>query len=939
MVTLPGGQLVTNVSSYTELGSGLHRWDVQQEKWVDAEAKIEIVGNSALGRSAAFQVAFTANANTAGAIDFLTPDGKRLRSHVLGIAFFDTATGQSEMIGELKDSAGELHHPNVVIYPDAFDGVKADLRYTYRLGGFEQDVVMYENPPLPKGFNPDSTRLEVWTEFIEAPASTIRQKARAGMTDDTLDFGAMQTAASKVFATDMEPESKRTAPAAKRWLTVDGRTFLVEAVRLQSVQRELDKLPAGKGNARANPPQRQNAPLDRVFPAAPPVRQARQDGPQQKFKLAVVEKAPAKLAQVRPALVLDYNLTVSLTNYILKGDTTYVVSNTVNFYATTTVEGGCVVKVAKTNVAGLVFQGPVVWETDLYRPAVFTAVDDHSVGESIGSGTLSGYYGGTYLDFQYQSGDPVWLRTSHARTGIAFSSYLPTIRHAQFINCSNSLSLAFWISASVYVQNALFTDVHNVFSGNCSFYGEHLTVNRCTNFYAGAAIPTIFLLNSMLVQLGGWGGITPALTACHAGSDSSVFRTVGAGAHYLDANSPHRNAGTTTGLSATLLTDLKKLTTYPPVVITGVVAIDLTLLPQAQRDTDVPDRGYHYPPLDYALGNAGISNATLIATGGVALATFSPSISAYGIGVIGSAQLHVEGSPASLNRLVRYNTVQEQANTNWSASPGPQFKNVNGTHARFRFTDFSMLAQETDHVRGDETGGGTFLIRDCQFAGGRNNSARPDVYYTNCLFRRVNNELTAYDYSLSGGYDGCLFRGGELYLANDGGFVTAAFHNNLFDETVIETNWVLAANSHNAYTTNVAQLAPISASSILLSLTNIPFVAGPLGTFYLPANGDATNLFNAGRTNAHLLGFYHHTTTTNQVKEGTSRLDIGFHYVSVNSSAQAIDTDGDGVPDYLEDANGNSAFDPSAGETDWQAYNSRFGVGGGPGLVLFTPLR
>jgi hypothetical protein len=909
LATRHGGQLVTNVSSYTELGSGLHRWDEQQEKWVDAEAKIEIVGNSALGRSAAHQVAFAGNANTAGAIDFLTPDGKRLRSHVLGIAFFDAATGQSEMIGELKDSAGELHAPNVVIYPEAFDGLKADLRYTYRLGGFEQDVILYENPPLPQGFGPE-TRLEVWTEFIEAPASTIRQKARAGMTDDTLDFGAMQTAASKVFALGMEPESQSSAPAAKRWLTTEGgRTFLIEAVRLQSVQRELEKLPAGKGHARANPPPPRNGPLDRVFPSAPPVRQARQDGRQQKFKLAVVEKAPAKLAQVRPALVLDYNLTASLTNYTLKSDTTYVVSNAVNFYETTTVEGGCVVKVAKTNVAGLVFQGPVVWDTDLYRPAVFTAVDDHSVGESIGSGALSGYYGGTYLQFQAANGDPTHFRVSHARTGLSASTYNPTIRHAQFVQCSNSLALDFSATAQVNLQNALFTDVHSVFDGQCLFSGAHLTVHRCTNFYAGNATPTVNLLNSLVVHLGSWGDTEPTLTSCHTGSVSTIFQTVGAAAHYLAADSIHRNAGTTTGLSAGLLADLKKLTTYPPVVITGMVASDLTLLPQAQRDADVPDRGYHYPPLDYALGHAGISNATLIATGGVALATYAPSYAAYGIGVIGSAQLHVEGSPANLNRIVRYNTVQEQANTNWSAAPGPQFKNVTGTHARFRFTEFAVLAQDTDHIRGDETGGGTFLIRDCQFAGGRNNSAYPDVYYTNCLFRRVNNELTPTDNYISASYDGCLFRGGRLYLANDGGFVTAELHNNLFDETLVETNWVDTVNSHNAYTTNVARLTPFSSSSVVLSLTNIPFVAGPLGNYYLPTNGVATNLFNAGSTNAHLLGFYHYTTTTNQAKEGTSWLDIGFHYIAVNASGQPIDTDADGLPDYLEDANGDGVLD------------------------------
>ena len=916
VATLSDGRLQTNVSSYTELGSGLHRWDGQNQQWVDAEARLEIAGNNAVGRSAAHQVIFAPNANTAGAIDFLTPDGKRLRSHVLGIAFFDAATGQSEMIAELKDSAGELHAPNVVIYPDAFDGVKCDLRYTYRLGDFEQDVIIYENPPLPAGFIPDSTRIEVWTEFIEAPASTIRQKGRAGMTDDTIDFGAMQTAASKVFASGLEPQSNRTAPAAKRWLTVDGRTFLVEAVRLLSVKPDLDKLPAGKGHARANPPPPRNAPLDRVFPAAPPVRQARQDGIERKFRLAVAEKAPAKLAQVRPALVADYNLTASLTNYTLKGDTTYVVSNAVNFYETTTIEGGCVVKFSKTNLAGLVFQGPVVWDTDLYRPAVFTAVDDHTAGVAIGSGTLNGYYGGTYLDFHSSIGDPTYLRLSHARTGLGSSAYRPVIRHAQFVQCSNSLFLDFWSSAEVRLENVLFSDVYCVFDGLCSLYGEHLTVNKASYFYRGDTYtPSVNLLNSLIVGLTvGFGETDPTtLTSCYSGSDSSIFQTVGAGAHYLAANSIHRNAGTTTGLSATLLADLKKLTTYPPIVITGSITNDLTLLPQAQRDTDVPDRGYHYPPVDYALGNAGISGASVVATGGVALATYSPTISTYGIGVIGSAQLIVEGSPANLNRIVRYNTVQEQANTNWSAAPGPQFKNVNGTQARFRFTEFTTLAQDTDHVRGDETGGGTFFLRDCSFAGGRNNSARPDVYYTNCLFRRVNNELTAFDYYMSAGYDGCLFRGGRLYLANDGGFVTADFNNNLFDETVIETNWGLAANSHNGYTTNVAQIAPLAASSVVLSLTNIPFVAGPLGKYYLPTNGVATNLFNAGSTNAHLLGFYHYTTTTNQVKEATTRLDIGYHSIAVNASGQPIDTDGDGLPDYLEDANSNGSLD--SGET------------------------
>jgi hypothetical protein len=56
------------------------------------------------------------------------------------------------------------------------------------------------------------------------------------------------------------------------------------------------------------------------------------------------------------------------------------------------------------------------------------------------------------------------------------------------------------------------------------------------------------------------------------------------------------------------------------------------------------------------------------------------------------------------------------------------------------------------------------------------------------------------------------------------------------------------------------------------------------------------------------------------VKEASSMVDIGFHYVAVDpSTGLPYDTDGDGVPDYLEDRNGNGTVD--SGETDWQNAN------------------
>jgi hypothetical protein len=77
-------------------------------------------------------VVFGNNLNSEGAIDLQSPEGKRFRSNILGLAYYDSATGNSVLIGQIQDSQGELIASNQVLYPDAFSGVRADVRYTYR---------------------------------------------------------------------------------------------------------------------------------------------------------------------------------------------------------------------------------------------------------------------------------------------------------------------------------------------------------------------------------------------------------------------------------------------------------------------------------------------------------------------------------------------------------------------------------------------------------------------------------------------------------------------------------------------------------------------------------------------------------------------------------------------------------------------------------------
>ena len=51
------------------------------------------------------------------------------------------------------------------------------------------------------------------------------------------------------------------------------------------------------------------------------------------------------------------------------------------------------------------------------------------------------------------------------------------------------------------------------------------------------------------------------------------------------------------------------------------------------------------------------------------------------------------------------------------------------------------------------------------------------------------------------------------------------------------------------------------------------------------------------------------------MKETNSIVDMGYHYVAVDANGNPVDSNGDGIPDYLQDANGNGLVD--AGETNW----------------------
>jgi hypothetical protein len=173
-----------------------------------------------------------------------------------------------------------------------------------------------------------------------------------------------------------------------------------------------------------------------------------------------------------------------------------------------------------------------------------------------------------------------------------------------------------------------------------------------------------------------------------------------------------------------------------------------------------------------------------------------------------------------------------------------------------------------------------------------------------------------------------LFRYGAVDLKPASGNAWE-WRDNVFDYVQVTQNGNPIANSCNGYSTNVTQLTPAGSGNVVVN--NFSYQTGTLGRYYQPLSSP---LINAGSRTADQAGLYHYTVTTNQSKETNSVVDIGFHYIAL-SAGLPWDNDGDGLPDYLEDRNGNGTFD--SGETDWQTSNS--GLSGPAALQVFTPLK
>jgi hypothetical protein len=307
--------------------------------------------------------------------------------------------------------------------------------------------------------------------------------------------------------------------------------------------------------------------------------------------------------------------------------------------------------------------------------------------------------------------------------------------------------------------------------------------------------------------------------------------------------------------------------------------------------------GYHYDPVDWAVSGIGVDYATLTLANGVAISVHGNS----GFLLRDGARLVSEGTALNRNHIARYNTVQELPMIPTGGSISVDANNTGAALPTFdcHFTDFDGMSGGGHHLYLDAVGRtlGSLVLRDCQFNsgwvsfGGPNNATL--VLKTTCL-----NALGAqllYQPSLA-----CfnnLFEGGLVYFERYSGAGAWTIKDNSFDNCQIQ-DWSASplAHDYNAYINTNGRLLPNGPND--KALTSLAYLPAALGGYY---QSTSSPLRNAGSRTAELAGLYHHTTTTNQVREAATQVDIGYHYVSTNCDPDlCYDTDSNGTPDYKQ---------------------------------------
>ncbi len=355
------------------------------------------------------------------------------------------------------------------------------------------------------------------------------------------------------------------------------------------------------------------------------------------------------------------------------------------------------------------------------------------------------------------------------------------------------------------------------------------------------------------------------------------------------------------------------------------------------------DLGWHYCPIDFCFGGVQ-ATADLTFTAGTAAGWFELPGSGgpgYGIGLGNNVTNTWSGTATAPCILARYDTVQEGGNGLWQDKgwlAGVASFNGNSSDPPQVIASFLhcfLLANDANDFR-DYDNPMSLYANECEFYSGDTCGYGMSLYATNCLFERKWFGAQC-DCSPTVALRNCTMHGGTLLIQHWSGATWPVWIENCaFDNTAMDMDDNSSGNTNitycdfNAFLTNAPETAVVGPHCIT-NVAGFNWESGPLGgNFYQPSNNPT---INTGSVPASVVGLYHYTVMTNlvagyEIKETTNIVTIGYHYVATDAYGNPIDTNGDAIPDYLEDINGNGLVD--SGEIGWNII-------GDPGLtVLIT---
>lgn len=156
-----------------EIASGMNYWAGSQWSPSDATFEATPAGDAFVATRVQHSVRIASNLNTPAAVIVGDPSADQANAFQctpVAIALYDSAGGGFAVIGNITDCSGTLVSSNTIIFPNAFQGVCADVVFTLERGSFQQDVVITGRvDPADYGFPPATTRIQVISEFYATP--------------------------------------------------------------------------------------------------------------------------------------------------------------------------------------------------------------------------------------------------------------------------------------------------------------------------------------------------------------------------------------------------------------------------------------------------------------------------------------------------------------------------------------------------------------------------------------------------------------------------------------------------------------------------------------------------------------------------------------------------------------------------------------------------